>query len=435
MSQLVEATATSKVQPWTLPLLLVFTLWTVVLFNPDVWLAVHGATFIPQIPPLLYLLLALLIALQAPGQVWYPPLLVFVASAAVMIPFAENTGFPRALVLKVFLLYYILAIGTLTFVNSVGKTTLLLHLFLLQFLWWSFHASFEGRVAWHADLGNEDAFGPIMAIGMGYCYYFGMAARRRSLRLVAFLLSILCAIGVVASFARGAMLSAVLVLLYVWFRSPQKARTLAALAVCVVAFLVAAHMLFPEGQFWEEMSTLSSQGIEKEMSQGRGPFWKMAWVAFLEHPFFGVGAGNFGLFAMENFSKVPEMTLHYSPNHLWGWQIHSLYLQLLSEFGLIGTIAFAAMVIDFWRRNAQLRTEQFLSAWSRATQYRFNLSMLSLGLEAAMVGFLANGFFYNQLYIHWFYSLIVVNAVLHSNARRILQPEISDASNKIVRPQ
>ena len=37
-----------------------------------------------------------------------------------------------------------------------------------------------------------------------------------------------------------------------------------------------------------------------------------------------------------------------------------------------------------------------------------------------MVGYLATGIFYNQLYIHWFYSILTLNALLQSNAKRIV---------------
>jgi hypothetical protein len=46
--------------------------------------------------------------------------------------------------------------------------------------------------------------------------------------------------------------------------------------------------------------------------------------------------------------------------------------------------------------------------------------MLSLALEAAMVGYLVTSVFYDQLYVHWFYSLLAVNVVLHMNAKRVM---------------
>jgi hypothetical protein len=36
-----------------------------------------------------------------------------------------------------------------------------------------------------------------------------------------------------------------------------------------------------------------------------------------------------------------------------------------------------------------------------------------------MIAFLITGFFYDQLFVHWFYSLLIVNALLHATAQRI----------------
>jgi hypothetical protein len=45
-----------------------------------------------------------------------------------------------------------------------------------------------------------------------------------------------------------------------------------------------------------------------------------------------------------------------------------------------------------------------------------------LGLECAMVGFLATGVFYNQIFnVHWFYSLIAINTLLYYHARAASQ--------------
>jgi len=93
---------------------------------------------------------------------------------------------------------------------------------------------------------------------------------------------------------------------------------------------------------------------------------------------------------------------------------------VLSEFGLVGTIAFVLLLVDFWKRNAELRSAGLVIAWWSATQHRFDLHMLSLALEAAMVGFLVSGIFYNQLYSHWFYSILTLNALLHLNAKRLV---------------
>jgi len=417
-NKVVGPSITESPQAWSIPLRTVFLLWVITLFDPHIWLASYGAVFLRQIPAFIFMVLAVMIVLQLKARTWYNPLLLFMANAVLMSPFAENIGRTYALSVKVLFLYYILAIGSLTFIEDIDKTTLLLHMFFWQFLWFVAHANFSGRVAWHPHLGDEDGFAPLMVMGMGYSFYFGMATIKRALRVTAFVLFGLCIVGVVSSLARGAVIAGGVVLVWLWLRSPHRGRTFAAIVLAVGLFLVAADMLFPSGHYWERIASIS-EGTESGTGQDRWILWKTAWRVFLERPISGVGAGNFGVFAFEHLWADPEIAMLYHRGRLWGRSVHSVYFQTLSEFGLVGTIALAWLLIDFWRRNAQLRSAPFLNGWRLATGNRLDLRMLSLSLEAAMVGYLATGFFYDQVYVHWFYSLLTVNSLLHWNLKRI----------------
>jgi hypothetical protein len=235
---------------------------------------------------------------------------------------------------------------------------------------------------------------------------------------MAFVLAGLSLIGVVSSIARGAVLAAGFLALYMWYRSGLRGQTLAAAALALGVVGVSADVLFPGGAFWQEMSTVSD-GFEDATGFERSLLWKAAWHTFLSSPIFGVGAGNFGIFTSEHLWLSTELQDFYSQGQLWGKSVHSVYFQVLSEFGLVGTIAFVALLIDFWKRNAQLRSEALVAGWWSGTGQLFDLRMLSRALEAAMVGYLASGFFYDQLYVHPFYSILTVNAVLHANAKRV----------------
>ena len=56
--------------------------------------------------------------------------------------------------------------------------------------------------------------------------------------------------------------------------------------------------------------------------------------------------------------------------------------------------------------------------WRQAVGDQIDLLYVSLGLEAAMVGFLVGCVFYNQLYRHWFYTLVVFAILLSEVTRR-----------------
>ncbi|HEV8263331.1 MAG TPA: O-antigen ligase family protein [Gemmatimonadales bacterium] len=418
-------------QAWTVPLRLLVLLWVLVLFEPDVWLASQGALWARKIPLGLYLLVVAFVvtrALDVPRRVWFLPFLLYIVTGSVTIPFAENTGLAFGLVWKTLLLYYCLAIGTLAYVKSVEKTRLLLVLFLCQFAFWGAQALTSEAtldrtawqpIPWHPLLSNTDGFAPLMVIGMAFSYYYGMATRAKAMRWAAFVTGFLCVIGMVASFTRGASLAAGIMVLYVLLRSPHRRKALVWIGVVSVVFLIATNVLYPEGEFWARLATITSEGTRAGTGADRWDLWRLGWRVFTERPVFGVGAGNFGVYA---FYHIPpdEMLGKYALNHwfIYGRVLHSIHMEILVEFGLVGVATYVWMLVDFWRRNAALRSQRLTAAWARATRGQLDLRSLSLGLEGAMIAFLITGFFYDQLFVHWLYSLLIMNAVLHAAAQR-----------------
>lgn len=406
-------------QSWTPSLVAAFALWGIVLFDPHLFLQSHGGgSAAARLPMLAYSAVAGFALFTSPRRDWYPPLLAFFLVGTLMIPFSLNTGATREIILKTLLLYYILGFGSLSLIHTPDKAALLLRMFLLQFPWWWIQSG-GGKVPWHPELANEDGFGPLMVIGMGYCYCMGLASRG-SARWWGFALAVMCLEGVVASFARGAFASAVLVAFYLWLRLPNKGRNLAAIVLGGGVVMAAANVMFG-GAFWAEMKTIFTEGTRGGTGQGRAVLWWGAWRAFLEHPILGVGAGNFGIYANLHLADESTITDVWLPGQLWGLQLHNIYFQILSEFGAVGSIAFLWILWDFWRRNRQLRSRAYRVAWARARRGSLDLRWISIGLEAALVGLLANGFFYNTLFVHWLYSIVVSNAVLHATLSRTIE--------------
>jgi O-antigen ligase len=275
-------------------------------------------------------------------------------------------------------------------------------------------------IPWHFGLSNTDAFAPLMVIGMAFSYYYGMATRAKATAWFALLTGLLCLIGVVASDTRGASLAAAIVMLFVCLRSPHRGKALLWLGVATTVSVIATNIIYPAGEFWARLATIVSQGAQTGTGADRWGLWRLGWRVFTEHPIFGVGAGNFGVYA---FYHIPsgELFGRYALNHwlIYGRVLHSIHMEVLVEFGLVGAAAYLWMLVDFRKRNAALRSPAFTAAWARATRGHVDLHGLSLGLEGAMVAFLFTGFFYDQLFVHWLYSLLALNALLHATATRL----------------
>jgi O-antigen ligase len=238
-------------------------------------------------------------------------------------------------------------------------------------------------------------------------------------KAIGYVTAILGVVGVVSSIARGAMLSLCATAFAVWLRSPRKMRTLAIGVLGVMVAIVAAMVIFPSGEYWEEMSTISG-GSESGTGQGRLVLWRLAMGGYFDNPVLGVGASNCGVWLANNVEFDGARTQFRDPNHMYNFALHNDYVTILCEEGSVGAIAFVAMIVDFLRRLYFLRSKAAVRAWRMAMGRTFDLRDLSLGLEAALVAYLTNAFFYNQLYVHWIWSLVTFGVALEVIVRALI---------------
>lgn len=408
-----------------------FVLWILMIGDPLRWPAFYGARFLLLIP------LPLLIASVAYAAFTerlrvLAPLLAFSLYAFAQTPFSYNIGHAIP-VAKVLMGYCGLAVLTLTVVRKPRDAVpIVAWALLFQYTWWALVGAIPGRVIWHTlAYDNYDSFGPMMAVAIGTSFFMTMGAKNRRVRLLGLATVGGCIIGLVSSFARGAVVAGVATLGWLWLRSPNKLKTAGfGIAGALVVFL-ATDVLFTnveredaKGNFWEEMATISDTGGTRT---DRYQLWAIARIEWAQNPFFGVGPGSFGAYAAEQLGGGQLEGIRSNPERLYNKALHNLYYQLLSEFGSIGVLIFAWMLWDFWQRNRALRRPDRIEIWARETGEPFDLRSISLALEAGMVGFLAGGYFYNQIFdVHWFYTLITINALLYQVTEPVVvrQPQL-----------
>ncbi len=79
---------------------------------------------------------------------------------------------------------------------------------------------------------------------------------------------------------------------------------------------------------------------------GRSEIWGNAFQIFLANPTFGVGPGQFGFGYLRAADSIPP--------GFWALHAHSLPIQILAEFGVIGGVALVALLVEnlrwFWKR-------------------------------------------------------------------------------------
>ena len=201
--------------------------------------------------------------------------------------------------------------------------------------------------------------------------------------------------GLLATQSRGGILALCvgLCVLFAQLSRGQKAGAIVA-SVCVV--IVASYFVGEEA--FERLATLGSlvteEGVDKS-TEGRLASWTVAAEIFQTYPWMGVGAGNFNLLYQD---IALEKGLIFRGE---GRSTHSLYLEVLTEQGLIGLIFFLGMLgaaaRGVWRANRIAH---------KAGNRRLALQMAAFG--AGLLGYLTGMAFLHDAYPRFLWIVVVM---------------------------
>ena len=184
-----------------------------------------------------------------------------------------------------------------------------------------------------------------------------------------------------------------------------------------VAALVAGILAVPAlpSSFWERMAGITDPSKDDTGSrEARRTVMKEAWAVFLERPITGVGAGQF---------------VNYNPpgrQERWR-ESHNLPLQVASETGIFGVIAFFFMIAVAFR--ASFGTRRALTRLARspaaslsphATREVHVLRLHATALVAGLVGWFICSLFASIAYNWTFYYLLGLAAVTRDLGRPLI---------------
>jgi O-antigen ligase len=201
---------------------------------------------------------------------------------------------------------------------------------------------------------------------------------------------------IVFSSSRGGFVGLVAIALYWVLTSRKKGEAIGALALATILVMAVAP---PE--YWTRIQTITDANDESAV--GRKQFWAAARREFMSSPIWGVGGGNFGVLLPDYADDFPE---DKRPN-TWGRATHSLYYQLLAEFGLLGVFLIGSVLVLSFR---DLRRIRRLGRKDRCSR---SIEQLAESLRLSWVGFLTSGAFISVLGYPHLYYLTALTIVAH----------------------
>ena len=206
------------------------------------------------------------------------------------------------------------------------------------------------------------------AIAWLIAFWSGMKRGERALWLIAI---VLCALALVASGSRVAIVVAALIAIGLGvLYGKQSWKPL----VTTVTFLIASAILITMMQPWVLQKHLRNVSNDNVLAY-RDLIWERAYTAWKEYPVFGLGMDNFSQVTSARYRQwLDKQGRPYSKERDYGApHAHNLYLNTLAERGIFGLL-FLLSILVAWlatQRPRPARTDGFawalwgasLSAW------------------------------------------------------------------------
>jgi probable O-glycosylation ligase (exosortase A-associated) len=250
-------------------------------------------------------------------------------------------------------------------------------------------------------VGDENDFALVMNMFLPFPLFLLLAATTHHRRSTLWAGLCLTLGAVFASLSRGGFLGLVAVGAYSFWRSRRKG--VVVVALCAAAALAA---VVAPPQYLDEMATIVDEwhgvlpdgtGLQRQYA------WRIGMRMFLANPVLGVGQGNFPW----RFADY-EGEDRFLTRSLAGRAAHSLYLTVLPELGVVGTIIFLALVLALFRDLRAARAA--LGTPGRDPKDAAYLHAVTLAVEGALVGYLVSGVFISVFYYPPFWILVAIAA-------------------------
>jgi O-antigen ligase len=278
---------------------------------------------------------------------------------------------------------------------------------------WALTHRGKGQGAW---LGDENDVTLMLNVGLCFAYFARRDFSSRRKRLLCDAVMVAAVVAVVFSFSRGGFVGLAVAITAIAVLSGKLLKSAMVIAALVtIAVPLLATLEPPEGRgksrtYLEELRSIGDQSDSTRLA--RMYVWRGGWVMFKNNPLIGIGAGNFP-WRLGSYESHPELTARNTFGRSFaGRAAHSTWFQLLPETGLLGTSAFAVLLVCALRRSYRWVTS------SDSSHFR----ALGGGVCAGLLAFSAAGTFVSALWYPLVWLLFGIAVALRQSPKQHLDP-------------
>jgi len=257
----------------------------------------------------------------------------------------------------------------------------------------------RGVSAGSGFFGNAGDFSVAMVVVAPLAIYLLKSVKSVYLKLLSFAMLIAFIVSIMRGGTRGAALALFLVALVYWLKSKHK----------LVGVLLLALFIFV---YWAATPESLKQRYVSGTRFGQDPtatfrlsLWKAGLKMFIDHPILGVGINNFPDQYAQNYLPEGQESAFWAP--------HNIFVQALSETGILGFLCLLATLFLIYKNNHESR--KILEEGNPKNQTLINMLH---ALDISLVGFIVSGSFLTVLYYPHLYIIMSLSVCLSQIAKK-----------------
>jgi len=343
--------------------------------------------------------------------------LLFVVYMAIHVPFARNNYWAY----KVTVMSLENVVGLLGFaflMRNISEYNKMLNVWILSmFILALIGIANKGGVPGSSYMGDENDFALAMNIILPFGYFAMLREESKLKKIMLLTVTMVYLLANISSFSRGGFVGLIPVVVYCWLRTRKKIKYTLILGIVLLGTMIT----FTPAEYWEEMETISEYQQEST-AELRMYYWKCGWRMFKDNILFGVGPGNFPW----NIYYYEDKEGKHGRYH-GGRPAHSIYLTLLPELGLMGTIIFCWIMIEVLK-NRRWMLSKVHEYHKRGTEkgqdaHIEGVPYVIYALDAGMIAYFITGTFLSVLYYPWLWTLIGISLGLKNIIREWIEKQ------------
>jgi putative inorganic carbon (HCO3(-)) transporter len=247
--------------------------------------------------------------------------------------------------------------------------------------------------------GNAGDFGVAMCVVAPLAFYLVKTVKSKALKVGGIIFFSGFVFSILKCGSRGATLGLFVMAFFFWLRTSKKFQG----GVLIVLFIIGFWASAPD--VWKKRFVSVVDYQQDVTASQRLRLWEAGLRMTIDNPLLGVGINNFNTNYAVRYHATGEEGLRWAP--------HNIFVQAVSELGVLGLLILLLAMFLVFKRNHETRRlylqNNLKNDW---------ITNFAHALDLSLIGYIVSGFFLTVLYYPHLYIIMTLAISLNQIARK-----------------